>query len=90
MTKSEKNKIRNKELRAYFAELEILCKRLEKAHVLHFQHDDGTYYFLPVGEEVEVYWECDGEPPHLYAVEPKATARARYKKLLSEDFAPTR
>jgi len=80
----------NSELKEYFAELDALSTRLEKAHVLHFQHDDGTYYFLPVGEEVEVYWECDGEPPHLYAKEPKADARTRYKQLLSEDFSPTR
>lgn len=80
----------NSELKEYFAELDALSTRLEKAHILHFQHDDGTYYFLPTGELVEVYFEADGEPPHLYCVESRGLARKRYKKLLSEDYAPTR
>ena len=78
------------ELKKLFAEMDALSTKLEAAYCLHFLHDDGTYYFLPVGEAVEVYYEGDGEPPHFQTKEPRAAARARYRKLLTEGFAASR
>lgn len=72
----------------YWAEVTALYEKLEDAHKLLFSLDTDVYYFLPVGDSVEIYHGGDGEPPLLHANLPVREARAKWRKLVSEGFYP--
>lgn len=60
--------------------------RLVAAHRLYSALESDSYYFLPEGEEVELYHQGSGEPPYLRATLPVREARSLYRELLSDGY----